>query len=92
MILLDVLVVVSIVSVVIPKQEKTKECSIDLYWVGISLLIYNIFFVSRNILICGVAARTKNPLMNSTTARLGFIVIDCIAYTSILAWSTTIVA
>ena len=56
---------------------------------GLVLCLYNVFFVIRNILICSICYYTKNPLLNSTFSRLGFVCIDCIAYTVVVIWATT---
>ena len=50
--------------------------------------IYLVFFVVRNICICSFSYFSKSPLTNSTMARLVFVCIDCVAYTTITVWST----
>ncbi len=89
-ILMDLLIVGSITSVVFPKGDVTKKCSEDLYNVGMVICLYNVFFVIRNLVICGISYITKNPVTNSTISRLGCICLDCIAFTFVVIWATTI--
>ena len=85
---MDLLVLASITSVIIPKSSETKECSKQLFFAGLGITCYNVFFVLRNVAICIASYFSKNPLTNSTIARIGFICIDCIGYTLVVIWAT----
>lgn len=87
-ILMDFIVLAVVTSVIIPYAQITRECSERLYWAGIANSIYLVFFVVRNMVVCTSSYFTKSPLTTSTLARLGFICIDCAAYSSVVIWST----
>ena len=89
-ILMDLLIVGSIASVVVPKSGSTQDCDEDLYWAGIVICLYNVFFVVRNLIICGLCYMTRNPVSNSTVSRLSCVCVDCFAYTAVVIWATTI--
>jgi len=85
---MDFIVLAAIGLVIFPRAEVTKECSNELYWAGIGICIYNLFFVVRNLFVCATSYFTKSPVYTSTLIRLGFICIDCIAYSAIVVWAT----
>ena len=87
-IMLDIILLVVIFTVFVPRSDVTKKCSSDLYFAGVALTIYNVFFVLRNLAICSASYFSKNPVNNSNLARLGFVCIDCCGYTAIVVWAT----
>ena len=87
-VLMDVIILAVIHGTNITKPNHTKKCSNELYKAGNELSLYNVYFILRNIAICSICYYTKNPLLNSTVGRLGFVCIDCIAYTIVVIWST----
>lgn len=87
-IIFDFLLLVTMSFVILTGASKTKECSHDLFSAGMAIYIYNVFFVIRNVSICTVSYFTKNPHSNSTVARLCFIILDCLAYTTVVIWAT----
>lgn len=87
-IIFDFLLLVTMSFVILTRIDKTKECSSELFGAGMAIYIYNVFFVARNVCICAVSYFTKNPHMNSTVARLCFIFLDCLAYTTVVIWAT----
>ena len=86
--IVDTLILAVIVMVIIPRGEITKECNSDLFWAGMSICLYQVFFILRTIVICTVSDYNQNPLNTSTLSRLGFVCIDCIAYTAIVVHAT----
>ena len=87
-ILLDLLVAGCLASVLIPRAEITKNCSEDLYYTGLAICAYNVFFVVRNLIICASCYLSKNPVTNSTISRGAFVCLDCFLYTFVAVWST----
>ena len=88
-IIIDFVVFAVILSAIAPRAERTKECSADLFWAGVAIAIYNLFFALRGLLICICSYYSKSPITNSTLTRIIFICIDCVAYTTIVIWATT---
>ena len=87
-IVFDMILLSLVMIVLLPRAEVTKACSSDLYWAGMAILVYALFFVMRNIFICALSYFSMNPANNSAISRLSFICIDCFAYTAILIWAT----
>ena len=87
-IILDCCILAGIISIMIPNSPKTKECFTGLYWAGSAVCIYHIFFVLRNMIICSTTYYSKNPVRDSTVSRLGFVCLDCCAYTAVVIWAT----
>ena len=88
MITFDLIALILIVSVVLPRGEVTKQCSPELYEAATTICGYVIFFVIRNLLVCTVSYFQKQPLYTMTLMRIGFICVDCIAFTTVVAWAT----
>ena len=90
-VIVDLILVTMITAIFIPRADVTKRCSPNLFTAGIALCIYNVFFVLRNLAICTMSYFSKSPIYYSSVARLGFVCIDCCAYTAIVIWATTLI-
>ena len=88
MIIFDMLMVAAIATLMILKAEDAKKCDSNLYWAGVVLCLYNVFFVVRNTVICVIAYFSKNPASNNFLPRLCCIFIDCFVYSAIVIWAT----
>lgn len=87
-ILLDLLVAGCLISVLLPRSDVTKNCSIDLYNTGLAICAYNVFFVVRNLIICASCYLSENPVTNTTISRGAFVFVDCALYTYVSVWAT----
>ena len=87
-IILDCCILAGIIAIMVPNSDKTKDCSNDLYWAGSAICIYHIFFVLRNLIICTSTYFSKNPVRDSTVARLGCVCLDTCAYTAVVIYAT----
>ena len=91
-VIMDLILISLIFAIFVPRTDVTKNCSPSLYSAGVALCIYNVFFVLRNLAICTMSYFSKSPVFYSNFARLGFVCIDCCAYTAIVIWATTLIA
>lgn len=89
-IVLDFVIMSIVVLFVVPRASEANDCSADLYWAGLALCFYLAFFVVRNIFITGCTFYSKNPFHKSTISRLGFVCVDCLAFSFLVIWATTI--
>lgn len=89
-IVFDFIIMSIIVMFVIPRASETKDCSSELYWAGMALCIYLVFFVVRNIFIMVCCFYSKNPNYRSTISRIGCVCVDCFAFTTVVIWATNV--
>ena len=75
--------------ILVTKGKATYDCDEDLFWAGLQISIYNVYFVLRNVAVCSATYFTRNPLMNSYASRLCFILLDCACYTAVVIYVTT---
>ena len=83
-IILDMSLLIATSFVIVTKGEATHICNADLFWAGLQISIYNLFFVLRNVIICSAAYFKMNPLLKSNISRLFFVLFDCAFYTAIV--------
>ena len=49
-IVIDMILLAMVMIILLPRAEVTKACSTDLYWAGMAILVYALFFVMRKAL------------------------------------------
>lgn len=88
LLIFDLMVIAGILSLFLPAYEKTRACSPDLFHVSLALMLYQVFSLVRNVLICGICYFTKRPEISSSIARVVLCLIECFAQGALIVWAT----
>lgn len=76
--------------VLLPHAREAKECSTNLWAVGIGILIYMALTVARDLLIVIAAYFSSKPGNAKNLIRYGSFCVDSICLTTFLIWSVTV--
>lgn len=76
--------------VLLPHASEAKECSTNLWAVGIGILVYMALNVARDLLIVTAAFFSSRPGNSKNLIRYGSFCLDSICLTTFLIWSITV--
>jgi hypothetical protein len=76
--------------VLLPHASEAKECSTNLWAVGIGILVYMALNVARDLLIITAAFFSKQPGNAKNLIRYGSFCVDSVCLTTFLIWSITV--
>ena len=88
---MDLILVILIGGFLLGRGGTTKECDPELFWAGMSFLMYGTFFILRNIIICLSVYWTRSPKLYSILGRGVGWFIDWIALTVLIVYATAAV-
>jgi hypothetical protein len=87
MMAIDLLLWVLLLAFQLPRLSSAMECSVKLFWVGLSFIIYQGFFIFRNWIVILVAWYQSKPVRHAWIHRFGWMIIDYLLFTAVVVWA-----